>query len=99
MIIYTEIKFYVETCCNCGIPFAVSEEFNAECRRKGKLFFCPNGHSQSYGKSEADKIRDEKVALEHQLQAKLNEARHMAVKHKDFALPAAHQKAIEGSVQ
>jgi len=134
------LDFFIETCCTCGIPFGVSKDFNEECRRMGKSFFCPNGHTQSYGKSAADIVREEKAVLERRLQAELNEARHlqlvaekerdsairksrkierriakgvcpccnrtfediarhMATKHKDFALPPGKPKAIEGTVQ
>ena len=134
------VTFFVESCFRCGIMFAVTKDFNDECRRMGTSFYCPSGHSQSYGKSEAQQLREEKEKSALQFQARLNEAtharlvaenerdkeikkrraierriakgvcpccnrtfddiaRHMAVKHKDFALPPGHQKRIAGPVQ
>lgn len=53
-------EFYVETCINCGVRFAMTEELHAEKQRNrgpNNPFFCPNGHSQHYvGKSDAQKL-------------------------------------------
>jgi len=52
-----------ETCCKCGIRFAMPRTlrqlFLANSR---KNFFCPNGHQQHYTrqKSESDKLRAER---------------------------------------
>ncbi len=48
-----------ETCCNCGILFAVPEDFKSAKRKNHNEFYCPNGHGQHYtGKSEAEKLRN-----------------------------------------
>lgn len=54
---------YVQECCACSITFAVPEDFDQRRRNDGKTFYCPAGHSQSYTKSELDRVR-EKLARE-----------------------------------
>lgn len=46
-------------CASCGIAFAVPTHWLATRKRDGKSFYCPNGHSLSYGASEADRLRTE----------------------------------------
>lgn len=77
------IKFVLEECCNCGIPF-----FMPNYHRKmlinnpGTSFYCPNGHSQHYtGKTESQKrieqleqsIKDEQEAYNRMSDAMLDE--------------------------
>ena len=52
----TTTNFEPVTCCNCGIVFQVPEEFDENRQEDGKLFFCPNGHAQSYEDSDDEKI-------------------------------------------
>jgi hypothetical protein len=68
---YTQLE--VLTCCDCGIMFALPEHMVREARRVGNYeikVFCPNGHSQGWGKSEtmrererADRERDRAARL------------------------------------
>lgn len=54
------IQFVTELCCNCGIPFAMSADFQRRRREDRKDFYCPAGHPQHYiGKTEAEKLREE----------------------------------------
>lgn len=48
-------------CCNCGVVFAITETFESRRRKSGDIFYCPNGHGQSYtpGPTEADKLREQ----------------------------------------
>lgn len=49
-----------ESCCSCGVPFAIPTYLQDQLRESHKTFYCPNGHPQSYiGKTEADKLRDQ----------------------------------------
>jgi hypothetical protein len=48
-----------ETCPICGIVFAVPAYFRATRQQDKKHFYCPNGHSQSYTESEADRLRQQ----------------------------------------
>lgn len=54
------VTFYVEVCCNCGVQFAMTQEFHdRKWNHRWENFYCPNGHGQHYlGKSEADRLRD-----------------------------------------
>lgn len=66
--ITVETGFVVEECCNCGVAFAMTKAFKAECLKNrgpnGKRFYCPNGHVQWYvGETEADKLRRERDRL------------------------------------
>lgn len=62
-----EQKLITETCCNCGILFAMTEDFKKdrlEKRPNDKSFYCPRGHPQHYlGEREEDKLRREVNSL------------------------------------
>lgn len=45
-------EWTVIDCCTCGALFAVPIEVKAKWRSTGKLFYCPNGHSQHYSDSD-----------------------------------------------
>lgn len=54
------IWFTTIHCYKCGIPFAVTTEFDEERLKRRDSFYCPAGHGQVYtGKSEAQKLREE----------------------------------------
>jgi hypothetical protein len=53
----------LETCCNCGITFGMTQGFKNMRNEDGKSFFCPNGHSQYYTKSIATKLKEANSAL------------------------------------
>ena len=52
-----------EVCAACGIEFSMPAHFVNTRRKDGKSFYCPNGHSQHYAESEADKLRRERDRL------------------------------------
>lgn len=54
-------------CGECGIEFTVPEHFNAERKKTGKGWYCPNGHSRVYKESDADKFRRERDSALQQL--------------------------------
>lgn len=57
---YTESQTLVtETCCRCGVLFAMPDYLRKACLRDhSQEFYCPNGHGQVYtGKTEAQKER------------------------------------------
>jgi len=58
-------KFCIEECCNCGIAFAMTEEFKKDRLADKRSWYCPNGHCQHYlGKTDAQlrKEAEEKAA-------------------------------------
>jgi hypothetical protein len=58
-------------CATCGIVFAGPDNFVRTKREQGGTFFCPNGHSQHYGKGEVQKLRDELEATKKRMQAQI----------------------------
>lgn len=52
-------RLVVEECCNCGIRFAMPNDFRDQClNNHGKLFYCPNGHAQHFsGETDAQKFK------------------------------------------
>lgn len=57
--------FITETCCNCGIPFAITRGLYDLLQRekRSRTFYCPNGHAQHYT-GESDKAKAERLARE-----------------------------------
>jgi hypothetical protein len=51
------VGFVTETCCNCGIPFALLESHYEQLSADGGGFYCPNGHLQCYTETEAKRLR------------------------------------------
>jgi hypothetical protein len=60
MTVVVEQKLETETCCECGVLFAVAKELRDELLRSKRWFYCPNGHEQHYtGKTEAQKLKEQ----------------------------------------
>lgn len=55
--------YTVIDCCNCGALFAVPDQVDEELAQTGRLFYCPNGHGQSYTESTDAELRKAKDAL------------------------------------
>ena len=53
------LKFVIEECCECGIPFAISEHKYNELQESKNTFYCPNGHGQFYTKSSTSKLKEQ----------------------------------------
>jgi hypothetical protein len=85
------VWFETETCCNCGMAFAMEVSFQRARRADHKSFYCPAGHGQHYtGKTEEQKLREQ---LE-QEQRRLEQARTARdrVIHERDAIAKAHKK-------
>lgn len=66
------VEMVFQSCINCGITFGFPKEYDTRLRQTHANFHCPNGHGQHYNaKTDAEKLRDEKVRL----QAQLDQAR------------------------
>jgi len=50
-------QLQTEACYKCGIVFAVPSYFREKRLADKESFWCPNGHSQAYMESEADRLR------------------------------------------
>jgi hypothetical protein len=57
----------ITDCCVCGVVFAVPDRFLMNRREKGSQFFCPNGHSLIYRKTEAQRLQEELDRVKRQL--------------------------------
>lgn len=57
--IYSQLAFVTIECYRCGVIFAVLDDLHRNLREKKHSFYCPNGHSQAYTESEADRLRKE----------------------------------------
>jgi predicted nucleotide-binding protein len=81
-------------CCNCGVVWWITDYMQA-CRLKdAQSFYCPNGHPQSYGKSEADKLRAQLDATRRERdQLKQNEAWYEDISRQKSEELAAAKKA------
>ena len=66
MATFTETTTYViHDCFNCGMLFAVTEQFDKARLADHQNFYCPNGHSQHYvGKTEAQELREQLATAE-----------------------------------
>ena len=53
-------RTYLETeeCCNCGMVFAMTQDFKKRRLKDRKSFYCPSGHHQYYtGETEVSKLK------------------------------------------
>ena len=67
-VISTGVSFVTEECIECGILFAVTEEYNKRRRADHKSFKCPSGHSQYYPqKSDKEKLREQLTRTKNEL--------------------------------
>lgn len=77
------VTLVTETCCVCGVVFAMPEDLKQNCRKEGpnKSFYCPNGHAQYYQhtirdqelmklKQEKEQLQQSRISLLNQLQDK-----------------------------
>ncbi len=91
------VNFVIQECCNCGMQFAVTEEFEQRKRRDHTSFYCPAGHGQHFkAMSDIEKVRREKIEAENRLQVQLNESRHaQLVAEKALAEETKKRRKIE----
>lgn len=56
------VEFQIVTCALCGVGFMLTSKHITLLRKSHNYFYCPNGHSLSYGKTscETDKEKLEK---------------------------------------
>ena len=53
-------ELITEDCCNCGMLFAMTNDFRQRRLDDRETFYCPSGHGQSYtGKTEAQRLKDQ----------------------------------------
>lgn len=65
-ITYQDVVYLTTTSCpSCGCMFGMERDSFEECKKTGNWFFCPNGHSMSFGSriAELEKKLSEKERL------------------------------------
>lgn len=61
----TSTTFVAQTCCVCGVMFALNRDHYNGLRDTRKNFYCPNGHSLEFkGKSLDEQLAEEKRRVE-----------------------------------
>jgi len=94
------LEIVIEECIECGTKFGMTRTYHDWVKENKKAFYCPNGHSMSYSKSEADRLRDiiaekdRSLAYFRKLEAERNEAAKQKLAEKQ-AKRAAKKKAKE----
>lgn len=66
---YTNLTYVTEQCFDCGVFFAMESRFHSERKTHGYKFYCPNGHSQIYKKSEVQALKEQLEQKERELRA------------------------------
>ena len=61
------IEFTDTSCANCGIVFALPSGFDMVLSQTGQTFYCPNGHSLSYGNGENKKMMNKLAMRDRQI--------------------------------
>jgi len=70
-----EIEFITEECCNCGMPFAMTKDYQRRRLDDHESFYCPRGHGQHYsGKTEAQKLKKQLEQKQRMLEAESGRA-------------------------
>ena len=70
-------EWAVVACQNCHVEFAIRPSHDASLRKHGDDFYCPNGHTLTYGEGEADKLRRERDRLKQRLAQKDDTIQHL----------------------
>lgn len=65
------LQLYVTDCAYCGVPFAISHDYDERRRDDGRGFYCPNGHVMSYDSRDRKRMEQ----LEREATAAKNGAR------------------------
>jgi len=64
---FGRVTLQIDSCCNCGVIYAMPSDLDDQRREDHGTFYCPNGHGQHYtGKTEAQKLREQLAAAERQ---------------------------------
>ncbi len=53
------VNLVAESCCTCGINFAMPDWLQAAARQDGRLFYCPSGHNMVYRDNENARLKKE----------------------------------------
>lgn len=89
---FSELMGYViEHCYKCGVPFAMTHDFQKRRLQDRQTFYCPSGHGQVYtGKSPEQKLREELERKQNALDAERGRA--IALEQQRDQIAKAHRK-------
>ena len=74
------VYLVTEQCCNCGMTFAMTQDFQERKLKDRESFYCPRGHSQHYtGKSETQKLKVQLDKTQKQLAQQLSATANLRV--------------------
>ena len=90
MDVQITVNLKPETCCACGIPFAIPDYLMDRLRREGGTFYCPNGHGQHYTENEVDRLVRERDDYKRMYQHE--RGAHSSTKNSLRATKAAHTR-------
>ena len=62
-----DTKLFVTDCATCGVIFAIPHSLEQRRRADGASWYCPNGHSMVFRKSDIDVERERTAALQRRL--------------------------------
>lgn len=83
--------FFTETCCNCGMRYAMTQEFHDRMLKDRTRFFCPAGHGQSYtGDTTEQRLKRELERQKQMLEAA--QAREAKAENERQQIAKAHHK-------
>jgi len=69
-VVILSVAYVQVDCATCGFTFAVPESLIERRRRDGLDFFCPAAaHRMNYGKTEADRLREQVAGLQRRVDA------------------------------
>ena len=69
------VKLVKETCCNCGVTFALPKRLYDACYKNAGTFYCPNGHALGWDETEADRQRRRAESAEQRIAQRDDEIR------------------------
>jgi len=69
-------EMVMESCCKCGVPFAMTRDFYEARRRDGGSFHCPVGHAQHYTETTESRLRKQLDAAERSAKWKQEDLEH-----------------------
>lgn len=72
--INTTIILEITNCCACGVEFAAPATLLQNRREKGSDFYCPNGHTLHFTKTDVQRLRE-------QLDRTVANCKHLAEEH------------------
>jgi NMD protein affecting ribosome stability and mRNA decay len=92
-----ESELVVETCCNCGVPFAIHRPQYDQLQESGKTFYCPAGHPQHYTRNQ--RLADELEKLKRELEVAQEDVEYWNNQAEAQALAAREARRAAGTAK